>query len=117
MTPFGDFMRVVRRSRRLLLKDVARMLGVTPSYLSMLEHGRKGKPATEFINRLKCVLNLSDREYAEMLEAAKNSAKKIELRGNITPDKYRVANVFARKLPSLSDDQLSHIRRILTVDE
>ena len=43
MTPFGKRLRTLREERGILLKDMAADLGVSATYLSALEHGRRSK--------------------------------------------------------------------------
>ena len=52
MTPFGEKMRSVRTERGLQLKDMAAGLGVSPAYLSALEHGKRGRPNRRFVHRI-----------------------------------------------------------------
>ena len=44
MTPFGAKLRSMRAERGVLLKEMAIDIGVTPTYLSALEHGRRFVP-------------------------------------------------------------------------
>ena len=44
MTPFGRRLRELREERGLSAKDMAAGLGISPAYLSALEHGRRGRP-------------------------------------------------------------------------
>ena len=55
---FGSFAREFRADRNLLLRDFAETLGVTASFLSNVEHGRKPVPA-EWEDRLSKVYNFS----------------------------------------------------------
>ena len=52
MTPFGEKMRELRAERGLQLKDMAAGLGVSPAYLSALEHGKRGRPNRRFVHRI-----------------------------------------------------------------
>ena len=45
MTPFGERLRALREARGIKLKDMAEALGVSSTYLSALEHGRRSKPS------------------------------------------------------------------------
>ena len=49
MTPFGAKLRAMRAERGVLLKDMALDIGVSPTYLSALEHGRRGRPNWVFV--------------------------------------------------------------------
>ena len=52
MTPFGERLRTLREERGILLKDMAADLGVSATYLSALEHGRRSKPNWSFVQRV-----------------------------------------------------------------
>ena len=45
MTPFGVKMRSLRRKRGLTIKEQGLFLGVSPAYISALEHGKRGRPS------------------------------------------------------------------------
>jgi transcriptional regulator with XRE-family HTH domain len=44
LTPFGERMRELRLSRNVTLRKLAAALGVDPSFLSGIEHGRRSAP-------------------------------------------------------------------------
>lgn len=49
MTPFGERLRALRQARGQTAKQLAAALGVTPAYLSALEHGHRGRPSRRFV--------------------------------------------------------------------
>lgn len=113
MTPFGRFMRNFRLEKGLLLKDLADQLGVTPSYLSSLEHGKKGLPNERIIEQITKVLSLDTNQQRALKEAVWNSATSFTISSKATPFAFETANAFARKLPSLSEIKLRKIKDIL----
>lgn len=115
MTPFGRFMRNLRTNKGLLLKDVADSLSVTSAYMSALEHGKKGAPSGVFISKLEDALKLTQEQRMELRRAARDSANSMQIPSKSTPFAFETANAFARKLPSLSEQQLRKIKTI--VDE
>ena len=52
MTPFGRRLRELRRERGQTLKAMAAALHVSSAYLSALEHGRRGRPASGFVQQV-----------------------------------------------------------------
>lgn len=54
----GGRLRLVRQNARLTIKTIARALGVTPSYLCMVEHGRRAVTDGLFDDYLKAVQEL-----------------------------------------------------------
>lgn len=58
---FGEFIRSLRISRKLLLREVAAGLGIDPSLLSRIERGVKN-PTREQVIRLAAILKAGERE-------------------------------------------------------
>jgi transcriptional regulator with XRE-family HTH domain len=52
MTPFGREIRRLRAARGLSQKQMARDIGVSAAYLSALEHGHRGQPSWELLQRI-----------------------------------------------------------------
>ena len=52
MTPFGIRLRALREERGITAKEMAAGLGVSPAYLSALEHGKRGRPNKRFVHRV-----------------------------------------------------------------
>ena len=52
MTPFGEAVRELRAKRGVSQKEMAEAIGVSAAYLSALEHGRRGKPSFDFLQRV-----------------------------------------------------------------
>jgi transcriptional regulator with XRE-family HTH domain len=117
MTPFGKFMRNVRTEKGLLLKDIADMLGVSSAYLSALEHGKKGPPTGALISKLENGLKLTAEQRSGLRRAVRDSTTSMEIPSRATPFAFETANAFARKLPSLSEQQLRKIKTILGREE
>jgi transcriptional regulator with XRE-family HTH domain len=113
MTPFGKYMRNLRIDSGKLLADVAEYLGVSSAYLSALEHGRKGGPSKDQLERIKEFFGLSAARYRELKVAVENSKGRIIVPRGVTPTAYETANEFARKLSSLSEEKLRRIREVL----
>ena len=60
MTPFGSKLRALRAARGLSAKEMADGLGVSPAYLSALEHGHRGRPNRRFVLDYSAEQNLKD---------------------------------------------------------
>ena len=52
MTPFGERLRELRRSKGVCQKEMAAALGVSAAYLSALEHGRRGVPTWAMVQKI-----------------------------------------------------------------
>lgn len=64
---FGAYLRELRKSRRLTLRQLALYSGVSESYLSQIENRRRGRPSAEVAARLAAVLRVP---VADLLVAA-----------------------------------------------
>ena len=79
MTPFGERLRALRAERGITLKAMAAQLGLSPAYLSALEHGRRGRPthalvvAVEMRSHQSC--DFPGVRSRQVVTAAANDAK------------------------------------------
>jgi len=107
MTPFGERLRHLREARGLRLKDMAEELGVTPTYLSALEHGRRSKPNWSFVQRVIHYFNIIWDEADELQRLADNSHPKITVEtAGLPPKATELANRLARDIGILSEADL-----------
>ena len=66
MTPFWQKVRELRRSRGVSQKDMAAALGVSPAYLSALEHGHRGRPSWVMVQKMIGYFNIIWDEAEEL---------------------------------------------------
>lgn len=59
---FGEYLKQLRLKRELTLKKLANLAGLSPSYLSRIERGKRNIPNARFLNKLAPHLNLSSQE-------------------------------------------------------
>jgi transcriptional regulator with XRE-family HTH domain len=114
MTPFGARIRDLREERGLSQKQMAAALGVSPAYLSALEHGRRGAPNWAFVQKVIGYFNViwDDAEELEKLAAISNPRVQIDTSG-LSPDATRLANVLAERIRGLDRAQIAEILEIL----
>ena len=114
MTPFGARLRELRAERGVQLKDMAEALGVTPTYLSALEHGRRGRPNWGFVQRVIHYFNIIWDDAEELLRLADVSHPRVTVdTAGLSPDATRLANRFARMVGRLDGDDIAAIEAIL----
>lgn len=65
LTPYGKAMRMERLKREIIALDMAQMLGVTPSFLSSVELGRKKVPAA-WLPKLHDYFSFSQEELKKL---------------------------------------------------
>ncbi|MDD7324957.1 MAG: helix-turn-helix transcriptional regulator [Porcincola intestinalis] len=99
---FGKFIDEKRRGRGpdggdILLKDIAKAMGATPTYLSDIVKGRRNPPEMSMLLKISDVLHLSLEEQAKMFDLAGRD------RNEAAPD-----------LPEyIMDENLPHVRAAL----
>lgn len=113
LTNLGKTLRIIRMDRGLLLKDMADMLDIKPSYLSSIENGKR-KPSKNFISDLESILSLTENEKIS-LENGINELREevnIDISGFSTSQK-NLSLAFARKINDLSQEDKRKIMDIL----
>ena len=110
MTPFGDAVRDLRAKRGVTQKQMAEAIGVSPAYLSALEHGKRGRPTWFMVQRIIAFFNVIWDEAEELQRLAELSDPKISIdTGGLEPEATELANVLAAKISGLSRESLAHL--------
>jgi transcriptional regulator with XRE-family HTH domain len=105
VTPFGKRLRELRDERGLSAKDMAAGLGVSPAYLSALEHGRRGKPNKRFVHRVCQYLGIIWDEAEALQRIAELSHPRVVVEtAGLTPEATELANRLADRIATLPDD-------------
>ena len=114
MTPLGLEIRRLRASRRMTLKAHAAAVGVTPAYLSALEHGHRGLPTREMLERIVYGLGLEEHDTLRLQEVLEFSRPKVTLDTcGLTPIATEVANRLAASISSLNEAELNALLSFL----
>jgi len=114
MTPFGAYLRKLRNKNNVSQKYFAEQFGVSPSYLSLLERGKKGKPPKRLKTFIINYFSLTQTETVELDVAAKVSECHITIPPNVKPDVYRAAHLFTKRAKELSNKDLSSLISLLS---
>jgi transcriptional regulator with XRE-family HTH domain len=114
MTPFGDRMRNLRAERGVTLKDMADAIGVSPAYLSALEHGKRGRPGWHLIQRILAYFNIIWDEAEEVVRLARISHPRITIdTAGLSPKATELSNRLADEIGKLDSIVLEEILTIL----
>jgi transcriptional regulator with XRE-family HTH domain len=117
MTPFGEAMRKLRQKKGVTQRDLARAIGVTPAYLSALEHGRRGKPTFELLQRIAGYFNIIWDEAEDLFGLANMSDPKVVVDTSGLPAGYTMlANELAKRISTLSPDVVEEVTKLLKRD-
>lgn len=114
MTPFGAKLRALRSERGVSQKDMATALGVSPAYLSALEHGRRGVPNWAMVQKIIGYFNViwDDAEELERLAWESHPRIVVDTAG-LSPEATRLANLLAEKIGQLDKPTLDALIEIL----
>ena len=110
MTPFGQKLKQLRDARGVTQAALARALGVSPAYLSALEHGRKGAPPPALVQNVIQYFELIWDAAEEIEDLARMSRPRVVIdTAGMAPAYTEMANNFARKLPQLDEAALEYL--------
>lgn len=113
LTSLGIFLRKLRLEQGEVLKDMADKLGVTVSFLSAVENGKKRMPSS-WNNKLCKIYSLDAKAQESLTSAIADVEESIELNfAGISNQNKEIAVSFARKFSEFDDEELEKIRQIL----
>ena len=113
-TPFGKAVRHLRERKGVSQKEMAKALGVSPAYLSALEHGRRGMPSFEFLQRVAGYFNIIWDEAEELFRIARISDPSVVVdTGGLPPENTAFANRLAAEIGGLPPETIRRLAGIL----
>jgi len=110
MTPFGIKLKYLRVQRNKSLKDLSKVLKVSIAYVSMLENGKRGRPADGLIELICSYFNLSWEEADELKFLAKHSDINIKMNSEkLSLNATMLTNVLKNNIKWLTEEQLKNL--------
>ena len=110
MTPLGAKLRVMRAERGVTLKQMAAALKVSSAYLSALEHGHRGTPTWDLMQRIIAYFNVIWDEAEELIRLSEMSDPRVTVdTAGMAPEATAFANRLARDIGKLSPDDLEKL--------
>lgn len=106
MTPFGEYLEHLRRSRSLQQKQMADVMGINPCYVSALEKGRRRAPSKQVISRIIERLKLTKDEQSALWHAVEISEPQIRLPSTMSKAEFEFVHKLRNSLGNLSHSQL-----------
>ena len=116
-TELGKLLRKIIVDNDEYLKDMANHLGITSSYLSAIENGKR-KMSPDYLERISDIYKLTKIQFEQLQKANSLEQRKVEIDIQTTsPEKKYAALAFARDFDKLSEEQLERIRKIIEGDD
>ncbi len=117
MTPFGEAIRRMRAERGISQKKMADSIGVSAAYLSALEHGHRGQPSWELLQRIIGFFNViwDDAEELQRLAGLSHPRVTIDTAG-LSPEATALANRLAACIADLDEDRIRALHALLDDD-
>lgn len=113
-TSIGEFLRKLRITRDgILLKNMATDLGVSSSFLSAIESGKKKFPS-EWFAKIQEIYSLNDDELKDLKEAVAETNRMVEINLEDLPmSSQKLAISFARNLDYIDKDTAEFLYNFL----
>ncbi|SRR5690606_32909899 len=110
MTPFGERIRALREEKGVTQKDMAEAIGVSPAYLSALEHGNRGAPNWAMVQKIVGYFNVIWDDAEELQRLAGNSRPRVLVdTTGLSPQATLLANRLAEDIRRLSKDDIAEL--------
>jgi len=114
MTPFGRKTRQLRADKGISQKQMASDLGISPAYLSALEHGHRGQPTWALVQKVIIYFNLIWDDAGEVEQLARESRPRITLdTSGLSPEAVIMANQLVCDIRNLTLEHIAEIMQIL----
>lgn len=105
-TAFGQKLRDLRVRKNITLSVMAKILGVTTSYLSQIETGKKPPSSAAMVDQICAILGLIWDDAEEMKKLALQSKSRVTIdTTSLGPEATRAANLMVELLPKVEDDE------------
>jgi len=114
VTPFGLRLRQLREARGLTARQLAAALGLSPAYLSALEHGHRGRPSRRFVELVCQHFGIIWDEAEELQALARRSHPRVVVdTSGLSPVHVALANALAERIRALSEGEAATLLRAL----
>ncbi|NRA86195.1 MAG: helix-turn-helix domain-containing protein [Rhizobiales bacterium] len=114
MTPFGLKLRELRKQRGISQKQMAEDLHISAAYLSALEHGKRGVPSWQMLQRIIHYFNIIWDEAEELVEIAGLSRTKTQINTiGLSAKANILANRFATEIPNFKEHDIDRMLELL----
>lgn len=115
MTPFGKRLEKLRRERNLKQIELANLVGIKASYVSVLERGHKGAPSKAILERIIQKLELDDHERQALIKDAEISDFTFKVPKGTSSSEFELLHKLRSRLGTLSDKQVLILKTTLDI--
>ncbi len=107
-------MHALRRQKGVSQKEMAKAIGISAAYLSALEHGKRGAPSFEFLQRVAGYFNVIWDEADELFRLAALSDPRVVVdTAGLSPAHTAFANRLAVRISMLSVETVASLEDVL----
>ena len=109
-TPLGLYLREKRAEMGLSQKEMAKAIGVTPAYLSALEHGQRGVPSFALLQRIIGYLGViwDEADQVQKLAQLSNPTISVDTR-SLSANATELACRVAMNIEGWSEEQIAQL--------
>ncbi len=116
MTPFGARIRALREARGVTLSRMAEDLGISPAYLSAMEHGKRSRPTPGLVRQICLYFGIIWDDADELMALANRSRPRVVVdTAGLPPVATELANLLAATIRDLPEATLGEMVRTLRV--
>ncbi|WP_259241815.1 helix-turn-helix domain-containing protein [Rheinheimera pacifica] len=115
MTPFGECLEKFRRDRGLKQFELAELVGIKASYVSVLERGHKGPPSKYILRQIIEKLELSEQEKQKLLHDAAISDYTFKVPYGTSRLEFELLHQLRNQLGTLNESQVLIMKTVLTM--
>lgn len=114
MTPLGLKLRALRAERCMTMSQLAQRMGLSPAYLSALEHGHRGMAGPKLLQRLCKAFGLEWDEADLLRRLAQLSHPRVTVdTAGLSPEKTELANRLARTIGQMTPEAVEAMLALL----
>ena len=110
MKSFGEYLRQLRKDKRITQRELADKINVDFSYISKIETGALQPPSEDIIIRIANILEVDVEQMIILAKKIPTSYKEF-----IVEDE--LAELFLRKVPEMSEEKKAKIKKTILEDD
>jgi transcriptional regulator with XRE-family HTH domain len=114
VTPFGEKVRELRKTRGISQKQMAKKLAISPAYLSALEHGHRGRPSWPLIQQIISFFNIIWDEAEELENLARVSHPRVVVdTSGLSAEATELVNLLNRDIKKMKQEQILEMLKVV----